>query len=186
MADDLDNVVRPDFGDPRMVIDRTGGNFCQHYFVVLRHHSRTVICRQCKEAVDPFDMLVTIARRWETVTWEEKKLSELEASIAELKREESNIKGRLRNAHKGAPEPKSVLFFEELMRRVAGINNWSDQHDVAMWTQSFKWLNSEQEAALKGAMVRAQRRIEDNKAKEPRRRRVARVVGKTEGEGNGA
>lgn len=181
MTDELDNIVRPDFGDPRMVVDRSGGKFCMHYFVVLKHHSRRVLCRQCKEEVDSFDMLVAIARTWETATWEQKKLAELEASIAELKREESNIKSRLRNAHKGVPESKASLYFEELMRRVAEVNDWHGQRAVAEWAHSFKWLNAEQDAALKAAMVRAQRRIEDNQAKEPRRRRIARVVGKAEG-----
>jgi hypothetical protein len=181
-SDETDNIVRPDFGDPKVTMDRSHGNYCSHQFVVLRQRSRTVYCRSCKEAIDPWDVLAGLAMKWEHCTWEQKKIDELEASIVELKREESNIKGRLRNAHKGAPEPKSVLYFEELMRRVAEVSDWEGQRAVDGWAHGFKWLNAEQEVALKDAMIRARRRIEDTIAKHPKRRRIARVVGKSESE----
>lgn len=173
---DDSNILRPDFGDPKIVIDRRGEYSCSHNFVQLRKKNRTVVCRQCRMVLDPFDVLEDVAQKWETCTWEEKKISELHASLDELKREEANMKGRIRGARKAAAEPKSVLYFEELMRRVSLINNRNDEREVFSWMQGFRWLNTEQDAALKQALIRAKRRVEDTKAAEPRRPRRVRVV----------
>jgi hypothetical protein len=168
-------ILRPNFGDPKVIVDRNSGHFCAHEYVQLRMRSRTVLCRVCREPVDAYEVLQRLALRWENCTYEQNKLAELAASIDELKREESNIKARVRNLHKAAPEPKSKLYFEELMRRIAEINDWGGEHDLRSWMSRFKWLDSQQEAALADAMKRARRRIEDNAPKRARRR-IARVV----------
>jgi hypothetical protein len=177
MSDD-DNIVRPEFGDPPVVEAFDPGPTCSHEFVALRPRSETVVCRVCRKPVSAFDILRRLARKWSSATWLDGELSERENRVAALKEEEQRLKGRIRGAKRGLERDSLIAaHFDELMQRTGAIEKHNDIYDVERWRTAFNWFSPEQSAALKDARIRAERRIEDNRRREPRRRRVKVLPG---------
>lgn len=169
-------IIRPNFGDPKLQLDRYGGSSCAHEFVAVRIRSRTVICRICEEPVDSFDVLQKMALHWERATYFQAELDKISDRTEELKREEANIKARIRAGYRSAENPKAALYFEEYMRRLNTVESYGDSHELGRWDAAFHWLTPEQEAAIKEATIRANRRIEDTARKARKRGRHVKVL----------
>lgn len=185
ISDENGKILRPNFGDPKIVVDRNEPYkaTCMHKYLAVRPNSRRVLCRSCKAEVDPFDVLLDLTREWDWCTHFARQQEELEAKIAALKAEESNAKQRLRNVYKKAPEAKTTLYFEEFLRRLNEVQTQQDFWDIRTWQGSFQWLDAEQRATLKEAEILAKRRIEDsNRHRAKRGKRTVTVVGKDSGE----
>lgn len=166
-----EKVIRPKFGDPKLVIDDTGA-FCMHEFLRLQKRDQSVWCRMCKMEVDAFDVLTKLSREWDWATHFHQKKQELQAQLEELKKEEQLVKARIKNARKGSPEPKSTLYFEEWLRRLEAAQTYSEWSDVGGWAAKFKWLTPEQESAIREANFRAKQRCEANGRKRGRHVKV--------------
>lgn len=181
MADGESKILRPQFGDPKVVVDRTEP-YCAHEYVALMDRSRTVKCRVCGATIEAFEVLQKLARVWENCTYRAALANEIESRLEQLKVEERNAKARVRGVRKEAPEPKSALFYEELLRRLNAAETMKDIYDTNAWARGFKWLSSEQEAVIKDAYTRAQRRGQDAAGKQRRRRGIKVLDG---GKGTG-
>lgn len=168
-----ETIVRPDFGSPKLVVDNTGA-YCAHEYLQLRVRDEAVICRTCRKEIDAFEVLVRLSRNWDTVTYRSKELHECAKRLEELKHEEQLVKSRIKNALKSAPESKSSLYFEELLRRINAIQTYQDRSEVSRWEEGFKWLSAEQYAVLRDAEFRAKQRIEANGRKRDRNVKVLR------------
>jgi len=172
-----DKVIRPQFGDPKLVIDRIRGNYCRHEYVRLVYHDERVFCRSCNEEVDAFKVLINMAIAWEQVTYHQRELAEVSDRVETLKREESNVKSRLRAAHKlAAPEARSKIFFDEYLRRLNAAGTVSEVRDAHRWAADFKWLDPSHYELLKHATLRAEHRAEEYRQKNSRRNRAVRVL----------
>jgi len=80
---------------------------CSHYRILVDVETRTIECEQCGAIVDPFDFLYRIAKEQLDLD-ERKKILQLDidklkqettdrlVKIEELKKEERNVKARLR------------------------------------------------------------------------------------------
>lgn len=107
MSDDEVNlggeVIRPNFrresGVP-VVIDRERDSVCEHSHVHIRQYQHKVICRRqsCGAEVDPFDVLMKLARKWEHATYLQFEIDKQEAKLELLKAEEKRCKARIKNA----------------------------------------------------------------------------------------
>jgi hypothetical protein len=173
----VDEVIRPNFGDPKLKIDRSSGKRCSHEYVTLRFTDKRVICRTCNREVDAFDVLKNLAISWEWCTYHGAQLDEQVDKLEELKREEANVKSRLRSAHKLAvPEGRSVVYFDELLRRLNEAESAGAIREAHRWSADFKWLDPLQYEILKGAQLRAERRSEDARRKSNRRNKTIRVL----------
>ncbi|MEI7375657.1 hypothetical protein [Dickeya chrysanthemi] len=78
------------------------GRTCRHERVVVSEHERSVKCRLCGAVLDPFDYLLSLAKKETRLDWE---LTGLRCEIRshregleKLKREEANCKARIRTA----------------------------------------------------------------------------------------
>jgi hypothetical protein len=186
MADDEDNglhllgddkVVRPQFGDVRLIRDTAGDKICLHHYVSVRVHSRAVVCRVCNQQVDPFEILLDMMNDWERVTHHQRELATLAERTAELKREEANVKSRLRSAHKlGTPESRQTVVFDETMRRFGEACSYGALRDAEQFLASFKWLEPAQYKALADAAFAARQRAELAERVSPKRKRAVRVI----------
>lgn len=177
MSDDDGKIIRPNFGDPKLFLDRTSGRTCMHEFVAVRTKTRSVVCRSCGEPVEPYDVLFNVARSWESCTYKREELERLQDEVDALKREEQNVKARIRQGYRSGENPKAALFFEEYMRRLNAVESRGDSYELGHWAAAFHWLTPEQESAIKEAEIRANRRIEDTERKtSKRRRRHVRVI----------
>lgn len=177
MSEDDSKILRPKFGDPPIVIDHTVGRTCSHAYVAVCKNARRVKCRVCRENVDPIDILLTLTRDWDWATHHSRQQDEAQKAVDELKKEAQLLKGKIRRARQGGSDEKIAMHFEELMRRVGEIENHSDASKVDQWRHSFQWLNPEQMAALKEALIRAHRRCEDNQRKEGKTKHVKVLKG---------
>lgn len=170
------DVVRPKFGDPKLVIDRSLSR-CTHEYLSLRSRNKTVICRGCGEEVEAFDVLEKLARSWDWATYHRKQLEEATNALEAVKREESNVKARLRSAHKlAAPEARATVFYDEYIRRL----NEAKDHDAIRaahrWANEFKWLEPQAYAAIMEATRRAGVRADETRRKTNKRGRSVRVI----------
>lgn len=163
-----EKIVRPEFGSPKLVVDNTGAH-CAHEFVTLRSRDEAVICRTCNREVSAFAVLVRLSRDWNWATHYHQQATERAERVEELKREEQLVKSRIKSALKSAPESKSSLYFQELLRRTNAIETRSDVSEVDRWEAEFKWLTPEQDRILRDAGFRAKQRIEANFRKAKRR-----------------
>jgi len=169
-------VVYPSFGDPKITVDYTSGPpACTHAFVVIRPRDRIVLCRVCRAQVDPFDVLRELAREWDWATHFSQEASERADRVERLKAEEANVKARIRKVYRGAPEPKSLLYYEEVLRRLNAAETFAELQEVRAWAAHFPWLDSKQTEVTKDAMTRAEERVRRH-ARKHRRKRLA-VVG---------
>lgn len=175
-VEDDRKILRPQFGDAKLVVDHTE-RFCAHEYLTLRPRSETVICRVCDADIDPFDVLLRMARDWQCVTYRRQELDKLDAQIAELKREETNVKARLRSAHKlGAPDPRTQVVFDETLRRLNEACSRQAIYDAEAFLREFKWLEAAQYKLLADAAFRANQRAEAADRASPRRKRAVRVI----------
>lgn len=72
---------------------------CPHSSIAVYEDSRTVECRECETVIDPVDVILRFARKEMALRqWEDR--SEQRARIAELERQEKNVKARLRKAQR--------------------------------------------------------------------------------------
>lgn len=89
-------------GDAAPVTRRTRTGYCRHQRFQLDCGSRRVYCGACEQEVDAFDALHTLAGMFERVNSRYKAASaeakRVEARLADLKRQESNAKARVRRA----------------------------------------------------------------------------------------
>lgn len=178
MADNEDKIVRPVFGDKPMTIDRREP-ICMHKFVTVRMRSRTVWCRVCKQEIDPFEVVLDMAGDWDMATWREEERAKLEASVAELRTEETNTKARIRNARKATEQPaqKIEVYFAEWLRRLNATENQAAIYEADRWAEAFSWLSPEQAKQINDARFRAKQRAEANGRKVTRRRGVQVIEG---------
>ena len=76
--------------------------YCQHLGVIVDEFERNVTCRRCGKALDPFDYLLSVAKKETRVDWDLRQLREeikRHRSVLEsMQREEVNCRGRIRNA----------------------------------------------------------------------------------------
>jgi len=159
-----EKILRPKFGDPKIMLDRSEPiQQCEHKYLFVRRRARLVVCRVCGQPTDPFHVLANLVREWEWATHHAQQADELSAKIEVLKVEEHRLKARVRNGYKNAPEPKSKLFFDELIRRLANVETMHDLWNVDAWERGFTWLDEQQRAAEKEARIAARRRIEDSR-----------------------
>jgi len=75
---------------------------CPHSNVLVSEFERSISCRVCHAALDPFDYLLSLAKKETRLDWELRALrGEIKIrrdNLANLKREEVNTRGRIRNA----------------------------------------------------------------------------------------
>jgi hypothetical protein len=127
--------------------------------------------------VDPFDVLLDMAGDWERVTHQQRTLEQLAESIAELKREESNVKGRLRSAHKlGTPHERSKVFLDEVLRQLGEACDMHAIYAVHRFVSSFKWLTPAEYKLIADAEFAAQQRSDLVARSAPKRPRRVRVI----------
>nr|EDZ9938210.1 hypothetical protein [Salmonella enterica subsp. enterica serovar Nessziona] len=119
MDDNSDNVIQllqpksEEEGLLNVVItDRKSGEqkCCQHIRTTISEVNRTITCKRCGLALDPFELVLDRARNGENIVSEIKSLyarrDALRESVAKLEREEKNAKARLRAAR------TAILFAE--------------------------------------------------------------------------
>lgn len=115
-------VVRPDFTGKKsrrhlpdrkapLVIDHEGAH-CGHEFLALVRLARVVVCRnpKCNQQLDAFEVLVRLARRWDTATWLETEIGERKARVEFLKAEEKKLKARIRRSGGEVPDPHTLAL----------------------------------------------------------------------------
>lgn len=169
MVSDEPKILRPAFGDPKVLLDRTAGpKLCQHTHVSVQARARRVICRMCREQVDPFEVLVTLCCDWEWATHWAQQLDERAARVESLKAEESALKQKIKRAYRAIPEPRSQSYFEEIIRRLNGATTWNDIRQVQVWIAAFPWLDSKQTEIVKDALSRAEQREKRHRKKNRR------------------
>jgi len=75
---------------------------CPHANVLVSEFDRAISCRVCQATLDPFDYLLSLAKKETRLDWELRALrGEIKTrrdNLAHLKREEVNTRGRIRNA----------------------------------------------------------------------------------------
>ncbi|EFB9701793.1 hypothetical protein [Escherichia coli] len=73
---------------------------CQHFRTTISEVNRTITCKRCGLALDPFELVLDRARNGENIVSEIKSLytkrDALREAVAKLEREEKNAKARLR------------------------------------------------------------------------------------------
>jgi len=174
---DDDNILRPQFGEAKLVVDRKDDPICLHQYVAIKRNAEIVVCRVCRREVDPFDVLLDMATDWERVTHWERELERLAEREAELKREEANTKSRLRAAHKlGAPHPRAQVFVDEMLRRLSEACDHQAIWDARRFADEFKWLEAEQQKAIADAYFAAEQRAELTARTSPKRKKRIRVI----------
>ena len=173
-----DRIIRPEFGDPPMTVDRMEP-VCLHKYIVVRPRSRTVWCRSCKSEIDPFDVVEDMAHNWEHATWREREMRELANRVEQLKTEEANTKARIRNARKQADPPveKVELYFAEWLRRLNEAADWERVRQADRWAETFSWLSPEMRKQIEDARFRANQRAEAAARTKPKRRGVRVIKG---------
>lgn len=72
--------------------ERTG--FCYPHSPVLDEVSRTITCKRCKSPLDPFDVLLVVARDYEHWVSLKKESATMRAQLATLQTEEKRVKAR--------------------------------------------------------------------------------------------
>ncbi|EBB1398607.1 hypothetical protein NEJ09_002473 [Salmonella enterica] len=89
---------------------------CKHGAVIVEEAERVLRCTQCGIVLDPFEHILSVAYAGEAVVTEITKLyqrrDELRESVANLEREEKNVKARLRSAR------TAIAFAENDLKNV--------------------------------------------------------------------
>lgn len=79
-------------------------NFCSHPAVRLDDHSRTMECTECGATLDPYDFFrnqaLWLQRAWQSHSTVKHDLNRLIERVAQLKKEEARLKGRIATAKK--------------------------------------------------------------------------------------
>lgn len=95
-------VVRFDPTQQPLVPRHRDGNPCRHVNVYVVESTRSLECRACGDAIDPFDYLWSRAEdsaRWVSALRHlHREVETLRAQLSELRREEQLTKSRLRQA----------------------------------------------------------------------------------------
>lgn len=172
--DEIDrNVLRPKFGDKAITTGHVAGvRICFHEFVVIIPDTEQVFCRTCKEEIDAFHVLRKLARVWDNVTYAQRELEELHRRAEEAKREAANARNRIRGAIKRAPESKAEHYRAELVRRLDAANNQGEIHDAHEWARNFRWLDPDDQEAVRVAYERAQLRAKESARKNSKARQA--------------
>lgn len=168
-----DEIIRPSFGDPPLVVDETGSH-CTHSYLSLRKRDKAVICRVCSQAVDPFDVLCALAREWNWATHFSEQVDERVARVEELKKEEQLIKARVRTGVKRAPEPRSKLFVRQALSRLESVADWNDLRGFDRWRFEYRWVEPSEQREIAEAYDAARDRLQK---RTPRRRGVTVLQG---------
>ena len=100
------NIIKIDFKVTSLPLEiKEKKNFlCRHLLVLLNQDSRSLKCRDCGAAVEPFDYLYEAAtgdrNLLSTRDALEYEIKNLREKLEELKRLERNIKSRIRTARR--------------------------------------------------------------------------------------
>lgn len=93
------NIIQLDLSRLPAVPKKREG-FCQHTHVLVDEKTRMLECDACGQVIDPYDFMWEWATRDRNLQWTrdalKKDIAILRAEMEELKREERNIKSRLR------------------------------------------------------------------------------------------
>lgn len=73
---------------------------CFHHRVIVYDRDRKLECENCGADVDPFKFIADFARKQRWLQHCKEELASLRTEVDELKREEKNIKARIRRAKK--------------------------------------------------------------------------------------
>lgn len=77
-------------------------NHCRHMQVIADEKTRSLICESCGTVIDPFEYLWAIACKDDRLDYRktrlEKEIKKLMPELEDLKRQERNIKARVRTA----------------------------------------------------------------------------------------
>lgn len=76
--------------------DKPLRRICRHYDLVVEEHTRTVSCDRCNAVLDPFAILKDMADGQREVENTARMLRKIRDEMAELKKEERNLKARIR------------------------------------------------------------------------------------------
>lgn len=89
---------------------------CQHICTTISEVNRTITCKRCGLALDPFELVLDRARNGENIVTEIKSLyakrDALREAVAKLEREEKNAKARLRAAR------TAILYAENDLKNI--------------------------------------------------------------------
>ena len=106
MKDKVTHLNLPDRGNQKaqFKIVNKDVNFCKHTQVTVDEDDRIINCTGCGKALDPFDWILRIANKEESIFQHAKRVDDetniRRKAITELKRIETNYKGRIRNLKK--------------------------------------------------------------------------------------
>lgn len=98
-----DNVIALEFSPIGISTGRLIDRYCSHSHSIVDNNARIVKCRACGAELDPIAVLWQLAHKADSFRWMAEEKRRLEARVAELKKEEVNIKARIRNARKWEP-----------------------------------------------------------------------------------
>lgn len=83
-----------------LTIERQRFNLCNHDRITLDEHRRVIRCTDCEKVFDPFSYMLshanTITRAWSDYRSMQQRLSEKEATIEALAKEERRLKARVK------------------------------------------------------------------------------------------
>jgi hypothetical protein len=96
----MDNVIKL-HKRPRLDIKKYGEEkFCQHNYIEVGQYSREVRCQTCHAALDPTDVIIQFANKERSFEHTREAAQQLGDRVTLLKKQEKNIKARIRNAEK--------------------------------------------------------------------------------------
>lgn len=76
--------------------------YCPHTNILVSEFDRAISCRLCRAKLDPFDYLLSLAKKETRLDWELRGLrAQIQThreNLERLKKEEVNTRGRIRNA----------------------------------------------------------------------------------------
>ena len=102
MHTDMKKVIRPDFSRKLCLTPKPREGCCNHSRVRVCQKTRMLKCQQCNAVIDPFDFMWEWANRDRRLEMDikflMKSIEKLRVELKELKRQERNIKARIRRA----------------------------------------------------------------------------------------
>lgn len=99
------------------VVERTG--FCYPHAPVLDKNARTVTCKRCKLRLDPFDVLLLVARDHDEWVRLKKESSAMRQELDAMKKEERRVKARTKShRNKDAVEAVKAERLKDYKRRL--------------------------------------------------------------------
>jgi len=103
-----DNIIRPDFDTLHLQVRRQPDTlYCRHGQVLLDDVARKVYCASCNAELDPFTVLLRIARDEMKLQYERREIAKLQHKLTALKNDERNTKARLQRARRRLKEVES-------------------------------------------------------------------------------